>query len=37
MKEHGINAEPTTIIDGKIKVLGIPTFLGYVEMICIRN
>jgi glutaredoxin 3 len=26
MKDYGINAVPTTIIDGKIKVVGIPDF-----------
>jgi hypothetical protein len=26
MKEYGIKAVPTTIIDGKIKVVGIPDF-----------
>jgi predicted DsbA family dithiol-disulfide isomerase len=26
MKEYGINAVPTTIIDGNIKVVGIPSF-----------
>jgi protein-disulfide isomerase len=26
MKEYGVNAMPTTIIDGKIKVVGIPDF-----------
>jgi predicted DsbA family dithiol-disulfide isomerase len=26
MKEYGINAVPTTIIDGKIKAVGIPDF-----------
>ena len=27
MKDYEINAVPTTIIDGKIKVVGIPDFL----------
>jgi protein-disulfide isomerase len=26
MKKFGINAVPTTIIDGKIKIVGIPDF-----------
>ena len=26
MKEYGVKAVPTTIIDGKIKVVGIPDF-----------
>jgi predicted DsbA family dithiol-disulfide isomerase len=26
MKEYGIKAVPTTIIDGNIKVVGIPSF-----------
>ena len=26
MRDYGINAVPTTIIDGKIKVVGIPDF-----------
>jgi predicted DsbA family dithiol-disulfide isomerase len=26
MKEYGVNAVPTTIIDSKIKVVGIPNF-----------
>ena len=26
MKDYGINAVPTTIIEGKIKVVGIPDF-----------
>jgi protein-disulfide isomerase len=26
MKEYGVKAVPTTVIDGKIKVVGIPDF-----------
>lgn len=26
MKDYGVKAVPTTIIDGKIKIVGIPNF-----------
>ena len=36
MKDYGVKAVPTTIIDGKINVTGISDFLGFAEKICIR-
>jgi hypothetical protein len=33
MRDYGIKAVPTTVIDGNIKVVGIPDFLGYMKMI----
>ncbi len=33
MKEYGVNAVPTTIIDGNIKVVGIPDF----PWICVED
>jgi glutaredoxin 3 len=37
MKNYGVKAVPTTIIDGNIKIEGILIFLGFVGKICIRN
>ena len=37
MKDYGVKAVPTTIIDGKIKLQEFPTFIGCVENTCIGN
>ena len=37
MKEYGINAVPTTMIDGNIKVVGIPSFHWIYETNYIQN
>ncbi len=37
MKEYEINAVPTTVIDGIIKVIAYLIFLGFVEMIFIKT
>jgi glutaredoxin 3 len=37
MKNYGIRAVPTTIIDGSIKVEGIPDFPEYAEKIYFKN
>jgi hypothetical protein len=36
MKDYGVKAVLTMIIDGKINVTGISDFLGFVEKICIK-
>jgi hypothetical protein len=35
MKKYGVKAVPTTVIDGEIKVVGIPDFPWIAEMIFI--
>jgi predicted DsbA family dithiol-disulfide isomerase len=37
MKEYHITSVPTTIIDGSIKVVGVPDFPGYVAMSFIKS
>jgi predicted DsbA family dithiol-disulfide isomerase len=37
MRDYGIKAAPTTVIDGNIKVVGTPIFLGYLMMIYTKN